>query len=319
MLRSLVLALSVCAVAACGVSISSPVEAEAETAVAETSSQLVKLEAFESDNVIPRNVTIWLPPNYDRDGAPYPVVYAHDGQNVFEPETSYGGAAWELDDIAEQLIAEDKIRTPIIVGMWNTEATRWQEYMPQKIMDSVPDAAFVNGDAFMGDAVSRPELYSDAYLKFIAEEMKPYIDANYNTAPGADDTVIMGSSMGGLISLYAIAEYPDVFSRAACVSIHWPLAQAEGAIADAATEAVITYLSSSALNKDRHTLWFDHGTLGLDAYYARHAGPIEAWFREAGWNDAQAGFQVYDETDHSEASWQERTDEVLIFLLGKES
>jgi len=283
---------------------------EAQTASAETPSQLIKLEAFASDHVASRNVTIWLPPNYDPDGAPYPVIYAHDGQNLFEPKTSYGGVAWELDDIAEQLIAEDKIRTPIIVGMWNTAETRWLEYMPQKIMDAVRD------DAFEGR--ERPAVRSDAYLRFIVEEMKPYIDANYNTAADREDTVLMGSSMGGLISLYAISEYPDVFSRAACLSTHWSLALSEGPIADAAANAVMTYLETSALDKNLHKLWFDHGTLGLDASYARNAGPIENWFRSAQWDATEASFRVYEGSDHNEASWQERTDEVLIFLLGKE-
>ncbi|MEM9938928.1 MAG: alpha/beta hydrolase-fold protein [Pseudomonadota bacterium] len=308
MIRSSALAICLLGLSACS-GMAMPFT-EAQTAPAETPSQLIKLEAFASDHVASRNVTIWLPPNYDPYGAPYPVIYAHDGQNLFEPETSYGGVAWELDDIAEQLVAEDKIRAPIIVGMWNTAETRWLEYMPQKIMDAVPENAFEGNE--------RPVLRSDAYLRFIVEEMKPYINANYNVTTGRDDTVVMGSSMGGLISLYAISEYPDVFSRAACVSTHWSLAQSEGPIADAATDAVISFLQASALEKDLHVLWFDHGTLGLDAYYAQHAGPIEAWFRSAGSNEAEVSFNVYDGTDHNEASWQDRTDEVLIFLLGKE-
>ncbi len=293
-----------------------PVDVSAGDKV-ETPSQLIKLENFESEHVIPRNVTIWLPPNYDPDGDPYPVVYANDGQNTFEGETAYTGVAWELDDISETLIAEGKIPAPIIVGMWNTVDTRWLEYMPQKIMDQVPDAAFERTDEDGNPTSERPPIRSDAYLNFIVEEMKPYVDANYNTAPDQANTTIMGSSMGGLISLYAISEYPDVFSRAACVSTHWPLAEPDGAIADVATDAVISYLENSALDPAKHTLWFDHGTETLDAYYARHAGPIEAWFRDQAWSEDAVSFKVYEGTNHSESAWQERTDEVLLFLLAE--
>ncbi len=292
-----------------------PTEPVTETVTPETPSQLIKIENFESDNVIPRNVTIWLPPNYDPEGEPYPVIYAHDGQNTFEGETAYTGVAWELDDIAEELIAEEKIRAPIIVGMWNTVETRWLEYMPQKIMDAVPDAAFESTNDDGNPTNERPPLRSDAYLKFVVEEMKPYMDANYNTAPDQANTTIMGSSMGGLISLYAMSEYPDVFSRAACVSTHWPLANPTGPIADAAPDAVITFLETSGLDQDRHTLWFDRGTEELDAFYETPAGPIEAWFRENNWSETQASFKTYEGTGHNESDWQARTDQVLLFLL----
>ncbi|MDJ0921336.1 MAG: alpha/beta hydrolase-fold protein [Henriciella sp.] len=319
MVRTLALALALAGLTACGAPAPSSGEVSTEPDTISTPSQLVRLEAVPSEHVAPRNVTLWLPPDYDPDGEPYPVIYAHDGQNLFEPGTAYGGTAWELDDIAEQLIAEDKIRAPIIVGLWNTGETRWLEYMPRKILDGVPEAAFDQTGEDREAPHTRPSVLSDAYLRFIVEEMKPYVDANYNSAPGPEDTFVMGSSMGGLISLYAISEYPDVFSRAACVSTHWPLALANGPVADAATDAVLSFLEDGALDNARHSLWFDHGTLGLDANYARHAEPIEAWFRNAGWGDTEARFTVFEGTDHNEASWQERSDQILIFLLGKES
>lgn len=318
MIRILLGSVAAAVLAACSSAVPEPeanTEVEPPAEVIQTPSQLIKLENFESDHVIPRNVTIWLPPGYDPDGAPYPVIYAHDGQNTFESETAYTGVAWELDDIAEDLIADGKIPSPIIVGMWNTVDTRWLEYMPQGIMDAVPDDAFKRTGEDGGPIIERPPLRSDAYLKFVVEEMKPYIDANYNTAPDQANTTIMGSSMGGLVSLYAIAEYPDVFSRAACVSTHWPLAGPTGPIADAATDAVLTYLEASALDKAKHTLWFDHGTETLDAFYARHAGPIEEWFRDNDWSEDHVSFKVFEGTDHSEAAWQTRTDQVLLFLL----
>jgi len=269
-----------------------------------------------SASLAARNVTLWLPPNYDPDGEPYPVIYAHDGQNLFVPGNSYGGVEWELDETAERMVLAGELPPVIIVGIWNT-AKRWEEYAPQKVIESLPSSVFEAMQDPGGQPMERPELLADNYLRFIVEELKPMIDATYNTAPGRKHTAIMGSSMGGLISLYAAAEYPEVFGQAACVSTHWPLAAPEGPIADAATETMLDYLKQAKLDPDTQRLWFDEGTENLDSYYARHSGPIEAWFRSEGWDDTNAPFTVYPGADHNEASWASRSDDILSFLFGE--
>ncbi|MFC7293028.1 alpha/beta hydrolase [Hirschia litorea] len=276
--------------------------------------QFVKMDAFESKYIQPRGLTIWLPPGYDADAGNYPVIYAHDGQNLMQVEGSYRGVEWNLDEAASKLIKEENMRPAIIVGMWNTEK-RWWEYAPEKVIDNLPDSAFIPSEG--NPEGGRPELYSDAYLKFIVEELKPYIDTNFATAPQRETTYIMGSSMGGLMSLYALAEYPEVFSKAACLSTHWPLAQPEGPVADAATEAMLTYLESSKLGQYPQTIWFDEGTEDLDQYYARHTVDIKAWFRDNGWDDTKAQFRVYEGTGHLEEAWSARANEYLAFLMAE--
>ncbi|MEL7030713.1 MAG: alpha/beta hydrolase-fold protein [Pseudomonadota bacterium] len=294
---------------------SEPIPADSQTASpvespSRLSAQLVEHSDFTSNFVQSRNITVWLPDGYLPYGRErYPVIYAHDGQNLFEPGRSYGGVEWGLDETAEKMMRDGALPPAIIVGIWNTNE-RWQEYAPQKVIESLPGDT---SSEWLGPTV--PTLKADAYLRFITEELKPFIDATYQTAPERDQTYIMGSSMGGLISLYAMAEYPEIFSRAAAVSIHWPLTEPDGAMAQQADAAMQDYLASSSLDKTRQTIWFDHGTETLDAAYPPHAAAMESWFRAQGWTEDQAVFRAYPGTDHSEGAWAARADEILAFLL----
>ncbi|MEL6825487.1 MAG: alpha/beta hydrolase-fold protein [Pseudomonadota bacterium] len=275
--------------------------------------QLVEHADFDSEYVQVRNITVWLPDGYLPYGHErYPVIYAHDGQNLFEPGRSYGGVEWGLDETAERMMRTGDLPPAIIVGIWNTDE-RWQEYAPQKVIESLSGNT---SSEWLGPTL--PTLKADAYLKFITEELKPFIDETYQTAPAREQTYIMGSSMGGLISLYAMAEYPDTFSRAAAVSIHWPLTEPDGNLAQQADAAMQAYLSTSGLDKTRQTIWFDHGTETLDAAYPPHAAAMERWFRAQGWGEDEAIFRAYPGTDHSEGAWAARADEILAFLLSED-
>lgn len=283
----------------------------AEPVVA-TAPQFVEHTDFESAFVQPRNITVWLPEGYEANSAArYPVIYAHDGQNLFQPGFSYGGVEWGLDETSARIMGDGTVRSAIIIGIWNTNE-RWQEYAPQKVIERLT-----------GDTSSEwhgetpPELKADAYLRFIVEELKPFIDETYATQPDHANTMVMGSSMGGLISLYAMAEYPDTFSRAAAVSIHWPLADPGSAISMQADAVMQAYLETSGLDQSKQVIWFDHGTETLDAAYPPHAAAMEAWFRDRGWAEDRAIFRSYPGTDHSEGAWAARADDILTFLLSE--
>src|SRR6185503_14814690 len=169
----------------------------------------------------------WLPPGYAANrAARYPVLYMHDGQNVFDPGTSFGGVDWGVDETMTRLIREGKVRPAIVVAIWNT-AKRYQEYMPQK-----PLAGTTSHSTGFGSTIQNSEIISDNYLRFLVTELKPFIDRTYRTKTGRADTFTMGASMGGLIAAYAMTEYPEVFGGAGCVSTGWPVADG----------AVITYL-----------------------------------------------------------------------------
>ena len=146
---------------------------------------VVRYAGMPSTHVAPRNVDVWLPPGYARNPAQrYPVLYMHDGQNLFDPATSYGNVDWAVDEVMTDLIAKGAVREAIVVGIWNTSKRR-DEYMPQrpvrgKIKFNVPGA----------EDLDAADIVSDHYLEFMVKELKPFIDATYRTLPGRADHFI---------------------------------------------------------------------------------------------------------------------------------
>lgn len=255
-----------------------------------------------SKHVAARTVDVWLPPSYGSDPSRrYPVLYMHDGQNLFDPSLSYTGVDWDVDGTMTRLIQEGAVREAIVVGIWNTPL-RFPEYMPRKPMETATPAQLATlGGATAADA------RSDAYLRFLVEELKPHVDATYRTRPGRDDTFVMGSSMGGLISLYAIAEYPRVFGGVGAVSTHWPAA--DGAVAD----WLATYLPRAGA----HRLYFDFGTAALDAQYPPYQARMDAALPALGYRAGGDWLtRRFEGAEHNEAAWKARLDVPLRFLLG---
>lgn len=258
---------------------------------------------FPSRLVDPRNVDVWLPPDYNTTGRRYAVLYMHDGQSVFDPATAFGGVDWGVDETMTRLVATDSIRPAIVVAIWNTPK-RMLEYMPRKAIGT--DTTFTTGLA-QPATVSGPVL-SDAYLRFITTELKPFIDRVYRTRPGRSDTFVMGSSMGGLISLYAISDLPGVFGGAAALSTHWP----------AGDGRMVEYLRNSAPNPREHRIYFDHGTATLDSLYGPYQERVDAIMRGHKYVEGEHFMsRVFEGADHSERAWRQRVDIALKFLLSK--
>lgn len=275
--------------------------AAAGPSLARTTGRVERFDAPTSAGLLPRAVDVWLPPGYDGDRTRYPVLYMHDGQNLFEPGRAFGGQEWRIDETLETLIAADRVRAPIVVGIWNS-ANRALDYMPRK---AVTADTFTLG---LGrDVLRAADITSDAYLAWLTGVLKPAIDGRYRTRPGRDDTFVMGSSMGGLISAYALAEYPQVFGGAACVSTHWP----------AGDGVVIDWLAANLPAPGRHRLYFDYGTATLDALYPPLQARMDTALRAAGWREAADWItRRFDGAEHTEAAWAARVDIPLTFLLG---
>ncbi len=281
-----------------------------------SNSSLADLGFVASDHVAPRRVAVWTPPGYAEGDAAYPVIYAHDGQNLFDPATSYGGVSWEMDEAMERLVADGKTDGAIIVGVWNTEL-RFREYAPAAVLDALPDTLRPDREQTYG---GKP--LSDAYLKFLVEELKPRIDNEFRTLPDRDNTFVAGSSMGGLISLYALTQYPDVFGGAGCLSTHWPLTLSDDKLADYDTfgapiaAAFVEYLSAHPPSPQDHRIWFDSGTETLDAHYAPFQVSVDEAIEALGFAQGVNWVtKTYRGAAHNEAAWQARIDEVFLFLL----
>ena len=239
-----------------------------------------------------RNIDVWLPPSYaTHPKRRYPVLYMHDGQNLFDPSMSFTGIDWDVDGTMTKLIDAHRVREAIVVAISNTPL-RGNEYMPAKAA-SLEQRAYV---------------LSDGYLRFIVQELKPAIDATYRTKPAREDTMVMGSSMGGLISAYAMSEYPDVFGAAGGISTHWP----------ANDGAVIDYLAAHLPARRTHRFYFDHGTATLDAGYAPYQQRMDAILREAGWREDRAFMsREFPGAEHNERAWRDRLEVPLQYLLGR--
>ncbi len=152
----------------------------------------------------PRTVRIYLPPSYNREpNRRYPVLYLHDGQNVFSPAGTnicFGWGSWELDKTVDALCHAGKMEEIILVGVENSSA-RYAEYCGRH------HASGTNTNTDF-----------ENYSAFLIQELKPKIDSNYRTKPGPQNTGILGSSMGGICSIVLAWEHPEVFGKAASLS-----------------------------------------------------------------------------------------------------
>jgi enterochelin esterase-like enzyme len=164
-----------------------------------------------------------------------------------------------------------------------------------------------NGSLFAGT------VHSDSYLKFLVEELKPFIDSAFSVKTDRANTFIAGSSMGGLISMYAICEYPNVFGGAACLSTHWTgiFTNKNNPIPD----AFLDYLSRNLPSPKTHKLYFDHGTATLDTLYEPYQERADAIIRAGGYNDNNFMTKVFEGANHTEQSWAKRLDIPILFLL----
>jgi predicted alpha/beta superfamily hydrolase len=278
--------------------------------------RLVEHPQMTSTHVQPRDVTVWLPPGYDASDARYPVLYMHDGQNLFDGSRAAYGKEWGVDEHVARLSAGGQIRTPIVVGVHNTPL-RLREYVPADLIRALPEDMRADIQSIDGG-----EPLSDGYLRFMVEALKPFIDRTYRTRPGRDDTVVMGSSMGGLISLYALMKHPGVFGAAGCVSTHWPIRidqitdQAALAPWRERLVAAWTGVIRDGLPDPRdHRLYFDRGDETLDAFYAVFQSRIDDTIRAEGWSPDRFRSFVFPGAEHNEASWNQRLDAPLTFLL----
>jgi hypothetical protein len=274
------------------------------------SGSIIRWENLGNETIGTRNVDIWLPEGYSPKKK-YSVLYMHDGQMLFDSTHTWNKQEWMVDETMGRLIREGKIRQTIVVGIWNRGEFRSQDYFPEKAlanMDTALRRALIVKD-LQGKALA------DEYLRFIVYTLKPKIDSAFPTRSERSNTFIAGSSMGGLISLYAYCEYPTVFGGAACISTHWPGSRAvqDPAIA----RAIIMYVKDNIPPPTRRKMYFDHGDQGLDSRYGEWQVLVDQIFVAKGYKGKRWNTKIYPGTDHNERAWQQRFDEIVIALMGR--
>ncbi|MCT4588526.1 MAG: alpha/beta hydrolase-fold protein [Carboxylicivirga sp.] len=275
-----------------------------------SSGKVIRHELFTSEYVDARNIDIWLPKEYSADKQ-YAVIYMHDGQMLYDASTTWNKQEWGVDEVISTLIKNKRIRDCIVVGIWNNNEKRNSEYFPQRAWEMTSknrQNEILSDDKVLNNpAASEHGLLADNYLRFIVRELKPFVDATYSTKASKENTFIMGSSMGGLISAYAISEYPGVFGGAICMSTHWP----------AADGIVLNYIKDHLPNPDTHRIYFDYGTATLDALYEPYQLKVDKMMLKRGYiKDKNFKSEKFEGAPHTENAWRERLNIPLEFMLG---
>ena len=253
------------------------------------------LQRFEFDK---HTVDIWSPPTLNPKT---PVVVMHDGRNIFDEKDSFTGKTWEvLTALREEVRGE----LPLVIAVWGlSDETRIRELSPQKISDQHPEF----WDIFPAEyKTTGTDSFGDTYVSLIADAVLPFALERYGIEHSPSRTAVMGASMGGLISLYAMAERPNVFGTAICFSTHWPFGK------EVMVEKLIAMLPSGGA----HRVWTDTGTKELDQYYPPfHALAKEKLIAKGYQEPENLVANVYPYTGHHESYWSRRVADALNWWL----
>lgn len=242
----------------------------------------VHIKNFDASEIQDRDIIIWLPPDYDSTNHKrYPVLYMHDGQNVFNPATSTLGIDWRIDEIADSLISLGEIPSLIVVGIYNS-GRRFYEYSNTN--------------------------EGEKYMRFIVNELKPFIDKNFNTLSDRDNTFVGGSSMGGLISFMLGWEYPEIFSRMLCISPAFKIRNVD----------YVSVVKKYSGQKKPLKIYIDNGGVGLEAELQSGIDEMLKVLSDKGYKLNEDIVWIKDEeAEHNEIAWSKRAPKFLKFLFDK--
>jgi arylsulfatase A-like enzyme/predicted alpha/beta superfamily hydrolase len=277
---------------------------------AETQDSRFQSAIFENAQFIDsKDYQVFLPQSYGEDPArKYPVLYMMDLQNLFVDSLAYGGVAWNVHEVIDSLVGTKMMEEVIVVGLAHASENRFSEYMPQKPIESLEQEKLKAAYPHV-----KP-VYSDSFLKFLVQELKPHIDKTYSTQTEVEHTFIAGSSMGGLISMYAMCEYPEVFGGALCLSTHWIVSH------DNSTPSISNLLMNYfAENVPLNKKWyFDYGTKGLDQHYGSWQTKIDSILSSKGYIQGHNWIsRKFEGHDHNEGSWNSRVHIPLRFAFSE--
>lgn len=237
----------------------------------------------------PRDLVVYLPPDYEQSTSRYPVFYLQDGQNLFDPATAFGGQDWRADQTADELIQQGSVQPLIMVGIYNTGVRRVSEYTPTR------------------DPGSRKGGKADRYAQMLAREIKPFIDREYRTLKPASQAALGGSSLGGIVSLTSCLKYPRVFGKMAVMSpsVWWD-------------HRVVLHRVEAYSAAERPRIWLDTGTVeGASPHHVvEDARRLRDAFVAKGWREGiELKYCEVNGAGHNEQAWAARFGWVLQYLF----
>lgn len=266
-----------------------------------------------------RNIYVWLPPNYNiNKDINYPVLYMHDGQQIWDSDKAAGGG-WKVDSTIERLINEGKMEPVIIVGIENS-TNRNPEYIGYSafygIETPVPD---LNSTKNKETLITEGKKQSNGYMNFIVNELKPMIDNNYRTKSDRVNTAIAGSSFGASVSLYIGFSNNDIFSKIGAFSLgnyKYP----DKSRSNRDFYQPIPYIKDNLVKKyDNTMIYLDCGTAGVDAHFLPFAEELNKALLENGYNDSNLLYVVEEKAQHNERAWSLRFEKFITFIFGKDN
>lgn len=242
----------------------------------------VHINNFDAKQIQDRDIIIWLPPDYNSaDSKRYPVLYMHDGQNIFNPATSTLGFDWRIDEIADSLISIGEVPSFIVVGIYNS-GRRFYEY-------------------------SNTE-EGNRYMDFIVNELKPFIDKHFKTFSDRENTFVGGSSMGGLISFMLGWVYPEVFSKMLCISPAFKIRNVD----------YVSVIKNYSGQKKNLKIYIDNGGIGLESELQAGIDEMLKVLFEKGYKLNEDIIWFKDQkAEHNEIAWSKRAPKFLKFLFDR--
>lgn len=244
-----------------------------------------------------RNIWIYLPPSYIKCEKKYPVLYMHDGQNIFNAYTSFSGEEWQVDNTLDELANYNSDYEVIVIGIENGGVERLNEYSPWKsTIQNIPSVKNQGGQG-------------NKYVDSIVKTLKPYIDNNFRTV--ANDSGIIGSSMGALISLYASLKYPNIFQKVGLLSPAFWFAK----------DKLFKFINSTKLNVNNNFFIYcgekESGIIEFSEIYKNDSIEIYNLLKTLGFNSLE--LLIDKDGIHNEIYWAKHFKRIFLWLYDKKS
>jgi len=245
-----------------------------------------------------RTVDYWSP-----QGGSDRLLIAHDGQNIFDRKTATFIYTWKMAQTTIRIAKELGLNPPVVIGVFHSSSKTDPD---GRAKDLCPEDPFLAGmQASYNSKVATDQLRGNNYLSNIFSTIVPKIETQSSSKFSPEDIAMIGSSMGGLATLYAAIKFPDRFKTALALSTHWPLAG----------ESLVDWMIPRLPKNHGFKVWMSRGTKGLDATYLPFQERADELMKGAGWSSSNFKSKVFHRTTHNERSWASYLDEPIRFWL----